>query len=236
MKLKALVVGAALAAAASIGTPVATNAAVVVSLNGFYVAFPNIVPAFGPGPDTFGGSSGSLVTWTSTNVATQGGSVFGDVPGYGFGSNGSFIFNPSNPRAMAGLNDANDYYGVTDTMTFTFSEPISAVGGIINWVPSNAPVTIAAYDASNNLIESLTLSSGGVNLETPDSFYGFSESTADIAKLTLTDGYVGVIGGLTLVGPNVPIPEPATWGLMLIGLFGLGATLRSRRSPSATLA
>jgi hypothetical protein len=41
------------------------------------------------------------------------------------------------------------------------------------------------------------------------------------------------------LGPNVlagGVPEPASWALMLIGLGGLGAALRSRRSQAAVLA
>ena len=40
-------------------------------------------------------------------------------------------------------------------------------------------------------------------------------------------------------GPNVlagSVPEPASWALMLIGLGGLGAALRSRRGQVAALA
>jgi uncharacterized membrane protein YccC len=40
-----------------------------------------------------------------------------------------------------------------------------------------------------------------------------------------TDGYVAVIGGL----PATSVPEPATWAMMLVGLGGIGVTMRSRR-------
>ena len=30
--------------------------------------------------------------------------------------------------------------------------------------------------------------------------------------------------------PTMPTPEPATWALMLVGLGGVGAAMRSRRS------
>ena len=42
-----------------------------------------VVNYFGPGPQTYANH-----TWTSTNATYQGGSVFGYVGGYGFGSNG----------------------------------------------------------------------------------------------------------------------------------------------------
>jgi hypothetical protein len=49
------------------------------------------------------------------------------------------------------------------------------------------------------------------------------------------DGYYfigGVDGGVLLAGGGVP--EPATWGMMLIGLGGLGALARTRRRSSVT--
>lgn len=38
---------------------------------------------------------------------------------------------------------------------------------------------------------------------------------------------------LALYGPSVAVPEPATWALFILGLFGLGATLRARKAPVA---
>ena len=36
--------------------------------------------------------------------------------------------------------------------------------------------------------------------------------------------------------PSLPVPEPATWAMMLVGLFGLGAAMRSRRQLAAATA
>jgi len=41
-------------------------------------------------------------------------------------------------------------------------------------------------------------------------------------------------GGVSL--EITPVPEPATWGLMLLGFGGLGAMLRKRRKPENALA
>ena len=49
------------------------------------------------------------------------------------------------------------------------------------------------------------------------------------------DGYYfigGVDGGIQLAGA-AGVPEPATWGMMLLGLGGLGAMMRSRRRGAA---
>ena len=87
------------------------------------------VNAFGAGPQSFSG-----ITWTSTNSATQGGSVFGYTGPYGFNANGNW-----NGVAMAGVNDSTDAYNIADTMTFTFDKAVSAFGGEINCSPAKPP-------------------------------------------------------------------------------------------------
>ncbi|HVO78673.1 MAG TPA: PEP-CTERM sorting domain-containing protein [Candidatus Bathyarchaeia archaeon] len=100
-------------------------------VNGTPVAIP-AVDYFGGGPQVFGPG----ITWSSTNLSYQGGSVFGLTGGYGFAGNG-FWDGALGP--MIGLNDSFDYYGVTDTMTFTFDEPVTSVSAFFNYVPSSNP-------------------------------------------------------------------------------------------------
>ena len=69
------------------------------------------------------------------------------------------------------------------------------------------------------------LSSGGANLFAPDAFYGFISDTPNIKSFTLTDGYVGIRNIQEIAG----VPEPASWGLMILGFAGVGAALRTRR-------
>ena len=49
---------------------------------------------------------------------------------------------------------------------------------------------------------------------------------ADIAQVRL---------GQALITTPVVIPEPAAWGLMILGFFGTGAILRNRRRAEAGL-
>jgi len=174
---------------------------------------------FGPGPQTFGPG----ITWFSSNVSNNGGSAFGYTGNYGFGANGFWKLD------MAGLNDSFDTFGASDTMTFEFANPLSAVGGFLNYTPGGStPTTIAVYDSSGNLIESdnLTfLTGGGKNT---GQFLGFLESTPEIASFTLTDNFIGITN-LTIA----PVPEPAMFfplaGLLMAGLRFANRSLAGSR-------
>jgi hypothetical protein len=173
---------------------------------------------FGAGPQTFDG-----ITWTSTNSDNQGGSAFGYNGGYGFSSNGYWDF------TMAGVNDSTDVYGVTDTMKFTLSSPVSGIGGFLNYVPgSENPTTIAAWDSGGNLIESfnLTFTTSGGN--DTGFFFGFLEDSAIINSFTLTDNYIGITD-LTVTGMT-STPEPGSLALIGSGFLLLGGLLRRKLS------
>jgi hypothetical protein len=204
----------------------AASASVVTSIpDGTVVSMP-AVNYFGSGPQVVAPG----ITWTSTNAGNQGGSVFGYTGTYGFLANGEW---DGSLGPMAGVNDSFDAFGVTDTMTFSFATPVSAVGGFLNYVPGDStPTNIAVYDAAGNLIESDTLTfstSGGVNT---GEFLGFQESTADIASFTLTDNYLAITN-LTIASA---VPEPGMF-LPLAGLVaavGLGLFRRKVRAQRAS--
>jgi len=56
----------------------------------------------------------------------------------------------------------------------------------------------------------------GASFNNPD----YNSDGFKIEKLTFT----------TPGTPRTPLPEPATWAMLLLGFFGLGATMRSRRN------
>jgi hypothetical protein len=200
------------------------GASVITSLpGGTVLPFP-AVNYFGPGPQTVAPG----VTWSSTNDGSNAtAAVFGfdytQFPGfYSFGSNGNWT-NGLGP--MAGLDDNTDLNGVTDTMTFTFAKPVSAVGGFLNYAPGfSTPTTIAVYDSNFNLIEpafALTFTTSGA--DNTGQFYGFQESSADISYFVLTDNYIGITN-LTVSA----VPEPSTLLLAGTGLLGLLGYRRRR--------
>jgi hypothetical protein len=219
MKIKSALLGAAFACSMLAGA--AAQAALITSAEGNYYAFP-VVNYFGPGPQTFGPG----ITWSSTNASTQGGSVFGYNSGYNFGGNGF-----SSGVSLVGLNDSTDAYGITDSMTFTFASPVSVVGAILNWFPSNAPVTIEALSSTNVVLDSYTLGVGGGNNGAPNTFFGFKHTTKDISSFVLTDGYVAAIGGI-----NAGVPETSTWVMLLAGFAGLGFLGYRRGKAAASVA
>ncbi len=191
----------------------ATTAHAIVingSVGGASIPFPNLgFGGFGAGPVNVTPD----ITWTSTNSNA----VFGYSGSYGFSANGSW-----NGIPMAGLNTS----GAGQSMTFAFATPVDSVGGQINWTTfGNA--TISVFDAGMNLIESLALFTGS-NTQTPSSFLGFKELTANISFFVLSDSYIG-IRNFEVGSQLSAVPVPAALPLLLTGLGGLVAGRRFRR-------
>jgi hypothetical protein len=186
------------------------EATVVSSLNGVVVPMP-AVNYFGTGPQVFDGGE---VTWTSTAANA----TFGYTSPYGFYVNGEWdgALGP-----MAGLGTSFFTNSVTDTMTFTFTTPVSAAGGFVNYSPfylvdDSLPATVVSvYSPTHVLLESTTLSFLTGDATNSGQFVGFVD-VGPIGSLTLSDNYVG------LVGLTLPAPESSTWAMMLIGFAGLG--------------
>jgi len=173
-------------------------------------------------------SVGAGVTLTSTNPA---GSYLGSGP-YSFNDNGTW--GPS--LTLAGVN-VDLFGGDTYTMKFTFSKPVSAVGGVIDYASfpgsgfSDAVLMVFAADGS--ILETEDISSYAaakkLDLSQGGLFFGISQPKADIAAFSLSNSAVA-IRDLTFSGGSmpVPVPEPEAISLVPLGTVLLVCLLRVR--------
>jgi hypothetical protein len=210
------------ALAAVVATSAAPAQAILVSdTSGFgnpivtsnYNPIPN--DTFSPGPLLFGTSNGDLVEFTSTNSA----SVINYSGGYGFDSNGLW----DSGLSMAGLNAPAGY------MDFKFlGNPVSAVGGFLNYAPGNFDdMYISALDINGNILESYDLSFSTSGFNSGASFY-IQRNSFDIATFRVGDSYAGIAN---FTYNAVPVPGP----LPILGVaasFGYSRKLRKRIKSS----
>lgn len=158
------------------------------------------------------------ITWTS-----QGDAVFGNSAGSNFLSNGSW------DAGLPMIGTDSD----AGTMTLTFHTAVVGVGAYLNWArnPDGSPfgdaAVLSAYDATNTLLESYTLTFDTGGADNSGEFHGFLRSSAEIKSLTFGGAY---IGAKNLEVVTAAVPEPQTYGLMLAGLVVVGAIARRRRN------
>ena len=205
------------------------NATVITSLpGGTVVNFP-AVNIDAPGPVTVVPG----VTWKSDDVTA----IYGYTGMDNFNTNG--FWTGSFPIAEMDQDDKS--------MTFSFSTPVSAVGGIMDWYAISGlirPASMAVYNSSDILIKSFELydNSTNTNFGTPNSFNGFQESTADISSFVLSGDYAGMedlvfssaasCNGVSVAACSTT-PLPSTWITFLIGLVGFGVVARRRKQDTA---
>ena len=147
-------------------------------------------------------------------------------------------------------NEPDDEGGGPNSMEFLFSENVTLtridlfdidckkVWNGWKWVedcgwPGGESATIAFFSdaAMQNSLGTISVSSFG-NHTAKRVFFG-DNGQANVRKLVVTLSGSGAISNIAGITPdNQQIPEPATLGLVIAGLFGLGAARWRRRIPA----
>jgi PEP-CTERM motif len=143
-----------------------------------------------------------------------------NYPGLGivFSDSGNFIY--TGPGQSVLIADITTLILGGNSVVFANNIPAN-IGQIFFTVPYNGPVLI---DVSNG---------------SAFSGWGVTSATAAYTSALLTSSEIGVnFSGQTYTGGAVTIagavPEPAVWTMMLVGIGGLGAALRSRGRAATT--
>lgn len=98
---------------------------------------------------------------------------------------------------------------------------------------ADGPATLTFFDQFGTPFAGVfTLDNNGQN------FFTAVASNGEFIKTVQINSQVGLadIAQVRLGTGVIPIPEPGTWAMMIIGFFGMGAALRSRRRAKASLA
>jgi hypothetical protein len=138
--------------------------------------------------------------------------------------------------------DATSYMTVPGGSTATLVAPGNLITGLSFYMGSPDSFNSLTFFAGNTLVATLTASQfiGG---------YVIADGNQSIGQRVTINGLVG--SGVTSVTWNststafefdrviataAPVPEPATWGMMILGMGMVGLGLRMRRRSAAALA
>lgn len=155
----------------------------------------------------------------------------------GAGQSGSPTVNVPFDDATALINsnneNASNFYPSGTTITFSFAQLVSGLSFTFNNYGTNATSNYAAFGTSGTLISSGFL--GDV-----ENFDLVSVAGSGISRLLVSnDGssnWTYGIGELTYTADAAgAVPEPATWGMMILGFGVIGGAMRRRAKVTTTV-
>jgi hypothetical protein len=174
-----------------------------------------------------------------TNEAQFGSGPFGTVDVTGTSTDLHFEINvapgmivDTGAHFSVAMNLSGSGFGYVGPANFTLQGPSSISNSPFNGFNLALACSSCGNGASNPYGSSLTfdITGTGLGVLAANDFNGHPINFAvDVVR---GDGITAVVGG----GLGGAVPEPATWGLMILGFGGAGAALRSRRRKAAAFA
>lgn len=208
-----------------------------------------------------GGANASTISWADLTADNGTNTVTGSIT-TGSGTVGVTIGTGSVNYAFAQINNTGIDYWATGTYngaynkpstsdivalnpagttTITFSQAVTnPYLAMISWngaiVSFNDTFSVVAQGCGYWGCGTYTPINGDTGLNNPGEATAFLQFNGTVTSLTVTDtvpenwhGLTVGIGGIASTGG---VPEPATWGLMLVGVGGAGLALRARRKAA----
>lgn len=153
--------------------------------------------------------------------------------------NDYFVFNlastlPTITSAVLDIGNGNGYVaGILSTYSlFDVSAPVSSLDVARNDGDATGLSIFNDFE-SGTLFGSRSITSVVQNSQVPTTL-----NAAAIASLNAARGQSWAIGGTLRPGnviPGNPVPEPATWGMLILGFGIVGASIRRRRATQPTV-
>jgi len=193
-----------------------------------------------------GAASATQYILAYTNEAQFGSGPFGTVDVTGTSTDLHFEINV----APGFIVDTGAHYAVTMNLSGTGFALVGAPGFTLE---PGSSFSNAPFGGFNIALNCTTACGNGSNAPHPVSPFTFDITGTGLGVLAANnfldsnqvshpinfavdvvrgDGITAVVGG----GLGGAVPEPATWGLMILGFGGAGAALRSRRRKAAAFA